>query len=112
MPSLQRTPINEHSGHPIMRDAFPFLFPTGVGDPKASRKMAIDDNEYFRHFMRWKDGRFAQHPRFRYYLLNSLMRWQAKKLSRWATSFSCPSTQISCSSITGTTASGSIWTRS
>ena len=32
--------------------------------------------------MRYEDGRFAQHPRFRYFALNTLMRWRALETSR------------------------------
>lgn len=33
--------------------------------------------------MRYKDGRFARHPRFRYWLLNTWMRKMAKAASKW-----------------------------
>ena len=32
--------------------------------------------------MRYRDGRFAQHPRFRYFAWNSLLRWDGKKRSQ------------------------------
>lgn len=50
MPSLCQTPLNEHSGQQYMHDVFPFLVPTGVGDPNAYWTHAITDAEYFKHF--------------------------------------------------------------
>ena len=32
--------------------------------------------------MRYKDGRFARHPRFRYFALNTMMRWQELETAR------------------------------
>ena len=32
--------------------------------------------------MRYKDGRFARHPRFRYFALNTMMRWRALETAR------------------------------
>src|SRR6266540_4837292 len=33
--------------------------------------------EYFKHLLVYKDGRFARHRRWHYFVLNSLMRWRA-----------------------------------
>ncbi|KAK4699420.1 ATP-dependent DNA helicase PIF1, partial [Phenoliferia sp. Uapishka_3] len=83
MPSARQTPLNEHEGREFIRDAFPFLFPTGVGDLNAYRTHAVTDQDWFKHVMKARDGRFAQHPRFRYYILNMCLRWQAKKISKY-----------------------------
>jgi hypothetical protein len=98
-PALRSTPINEHetsSQHLI--DAFPFLYPQGLADVHAPRNIApVNHEDYFRHLMRYEDGRFAQHPRFRsviliihapcadyrYYALNSMMRSRSKSASRF-----------------------------
>ena len=32
--------------------------------------------------MRYRDGRFACHPRFHYFAWNSILRWDGKKRSR------------------------------
>ncbi len=44
--------------------AFPTLFPTG----------AADSGNYFTHLLKYDDGRFARHPRFRFFALNTEMR--------------------------------------
>src|SRR5579864_9124415 len=33
--------------------------------------------EYFKHLLKYKDGRFGCHTRWRYFALNSQMRWRA-----------------------------------
>jgi ATP-dependent DNA helicase PIF1 len=83
MPPLHHAPINEHD--PTLRyiiDAFPLLFPTGEADIHQPRPHPVSDHIYFRHLIRYHDGRFATDPRFRYFALNSTMRWDAKKRSR------------------------------
>jgi hypothetical protein len=80
---MRGTPINEHD--PNLRyviDAFPILFPTGAADIHQDRPYKVADHDYFRHLIRFQDGRFAADSRFRYFALNSIMRWDAKKRSR------------------------------
>lgn len=55
--------------------AFPTLFPTGAADFLAPRPRVVTIGNYFRHLMMYKDGRFAKHCRFRYFALNTEMRW-------------------------------------
>lgn len=83
MPSMRGTPINEHDTNiQYFIDAFPTLYPTGEADLRARRCHAVTTEDYFRHLLRWDDGRFARHPRFRYFALNTIMRWQSKRLAR------------------------------
>jgi hypothetical protein len=83
-PVIRSTPINEHD--PNLRyviDAFAYLLPTGAADIHAEYEFGkIIPVEYFRHLLRWHDGRFARDPRFRYFALNSIMRWRAKTEAR------------------------------
>ena len=37
---------------------------------------------YFKHLLMYDDGRFARHPRFRYFALNTEMRWYALQAGR------------------------------
>jgi hypothetical protein len=85
MPHVHGTPINEHGGRSIAIDAFPSLFPTGKADFAATRGIPVTMTEWAAHLMRYKDGIFARHPRFRYWALNTIMRHDAKKASRWFT---------------------------
>ncbi|KAJ7040144.1 hypothetical protein C8F04DRAFT_948875, partial [Mycena alexandri] len=76
MPAVHGTPINEYSGQAIAINAFPSLFPTGMADFGAHREIKVTMKEWAAHLMRFKDGRFARHPRFRYWALNTVLRHQ------------------------------------
>ena len=58
--------------------AFPMLFPTGVPMLKQPRLYEVSMQEYALHLIRFHDNRFAQHPRFRYYLYNLMMRHRSQ----------------------------------
>lgn len=83
MPSVHGTPLSEHAGLHVAIDAFPTLFPTGKADFNANRENNVDMKEWAAHLMRLKGGRFARHPRFRYWVLNTIMRQKAKGASNW-----------------------------
>jgi hypothetical protein len=85
MPMVHGTPLNEHAGHPIAIDAFSSLFPTGRADFSAVRETEVTMAEWAAHLMRYEDGRFARHPRFRYWALNTIMQHEAKRASKWYT---------------------------
>ncbi len=65
-----------------MSCAFPTLFPTGAGNFLAPRERAVTVGNYFKHLMKYDDSRFATHPRFRYFALNSEMRWRVLQAGR------------------------------
>ncbi|KAJ7226743.1 hypothetical protein GGX14DRAFT_510310, partial [Mycena pura] len=79
MPMVRGTPINEGSDQQIAIDAFPTLFPTGKADFKAIRGQKVTIEEWAAHLMRFNDGRFARHPRFRYWALNTIFRKRARE---------------------------------
>ena len=81
-PTCGSTPISEFTIEGYWTQAFPTLFPTGAGDFRSPRVRSVTLADYLKHLMRYKDGRFAQHPRFRYFALNTLMRWRALETSR------------------------------
>ena len=56
---------------------FPTLFPTGVADFLAPRPLSVTIGNYLKHMMVYEDGRFANHHWFRYFALNTEMRWRA-----------------------------------
>ena len=70
-------PINEFNVEGYISCAFPTLFPTGAADFLAPRHHVVTVGNYFKHLMMYEDGRFARHPRFRYFALNTEMRWRA-----------------------------------
>ena len=51
-----------------------------MADLRVPRMRKITAVEYFKHLMRFKDGRFAKDPHFRSFAYNSLSRWQASDL--------------------------------
>lgn len=76
-PEVCSTPVNEFTTEGYMSRAFPTLYPTGAADFNAPRQRTVTCGNYFKHLMLYKDQRFAQHPRFRYFALNTEMRWRA-----------------------------------
>ncbi len=80
-PPRADAPVNEFVTEGYMSCAFPTLFPTGA-DFLAPHERAVTVGNYFKHLMKYDDGRFATHPRFRYFALNSEMRWRALQAGR------------------------------
>ncbi|EIW70442.1 hypothetical protein TREMEDRAFT_60936 [Tremella mesenterica DSM 1558] len=81
-PPLRATPLYEHDeSSQYLVEAFPFLFPQGTADLHAPREHPVTPSQYFKHLMKYDDGRFAAHPQFRYYAFNALLRWQARTLA-------------------------------
>lgn len=81
-PATQQNPINEFHSEGYFSCAFPILFPTGKAEFLAPRLNAITIGNYFKHLMLYDDGRFAKHCRFRYFALNTEMRWRALQTGR------------------------------
>ena len=75
-------PINEFSTEGYISCAFPTLFPTGAGDFVAPRHHTVTAGQYFKHLLMYGDGQFAKHPRFRYFALNTVMRWRGLQTGR------------------------------
>ena len=71
------TPINEFNTEDYISCAFPTLFPTGAADFVAPQPLAVTVGNYFIHLLMYAGGRFARHPRFRYFALNTEMCWRA-----------------------------------
>ncbi|KAK3931635.1 ATP-dependent DNA helicase [Frankliniella fusca] len=74
-PTLGTTPINEFSSPGYISMAFPHLFCYGTADYSMPRKQKVPLNEYIRHLMLYHDERFAKDERFRYFIMNTEMRW-------------------------------------
>ena len=77
-PPIGLSPINEYNTEGLLSMAFPTLFPTGVPMLKQPRLYEVSMQEYALHLIRFHDNRFAQHPRFRYYLYNLMMRHRSQ----------------------------------
>lgn len=81
-PSAGGSPVNEFNTEGYISCAFPTLFPTGAADFVAPRPRTVTVGNYFKHLMLYHDGRFAKHPRFRYFALNTEMRHRALQTGR------------------------------
>ena len=81
-PPVQSTPINEHMQLPIAIDAFPTLFPNRMADFNETWSDKVSMADWAQHLMQIKGGRFARHPRFRYWVLNTIMCHEAKAKAR------------------------------
>jgi len=62
--------------------AFPTLFPDGAGDFYQARLRKVDLGEYFKHLLRFRGGRFAQHKRFPWFAFNTLQRARTRSQSK------------------------------
>jgi len=76
-PHNEISPVDEFNTPGYIARAFPTLYPWGIADLNEPREKEIKAAEYFKHLLVYKDGRFARHRRWRYFALNSLMRWRA-----------------------------------
>ena len=81
-PTIGGTPINEFTTEGYFSLAFPTLFPTGAAEFLGQRHNSVTVGYYFKHLMMFGDGRFARHARFRYFALNTEMRWRAIQTGR------------------------------
>ena len=81
-PSIGGMPLNEFTTEGYFSCAFPTLFPTGAADFLGERQVPVTIGNYFKHLMQYDDGRFARHPRFRFFALNTEMRHRALQTGR------------------------------
>ncbi|KAK3922574.1 ATP-dependent DNA helicase, partial [Frankliniella fusca] len=79
-PSIGPVPINEFGSPGYLTLCFPYLFPYAEADYTMPRKSKISLPAYIQHLMLYKDERFAKDERFRYFMMNSQMRWNALNL--------------------------------
>ena len=76
-------PINERVNLLTLSLAFPSLFSIGKADFALPRSRSIKLINYAKHLLKYQDGRFGQHPQFRYYIFNHIMRDQALSTTRY-----------------------------
>ena len=81
-PSIGGTPIDEFTTKGYYSCAFSTLFPTGADDFLGLRQNQDTIGNYFKHLMMYDDRRFAKHPQFRFFALNTDMRWRALQTGR------------------------------
>ena len=49
---------------------------------QGNARIRLPIGNYFKHLMMYDDNRFAKHPRFRFFALNTEMRWRALQTGR------------------------------
>lgn len=79
-PDLTRDPISEHSGRRLFTNAFPWLFPGGVGDVMDYPGEA---HKWGEHMLYYEDGRFACDEMFGFYALNFIVRKRNSSSGKW-----------------------------
>ena len=70
-------PLSEFTTEGLFTKAFPVLFPLGRADFSLPRRKSLALYEWVKHLMRYRDPRFARHPRFRFFALNLIFRHRA-----------------------------------
>ena len=81
-PQVGDSPISEFTTEGYISCTFPTLLPTGEAEFLSPRQNTVTIGNYFKHLMRYGDGQFAKHSRFRYFALNTEMRWRALQTGR------------------------------
>jgi ATP-dependent DNA helicase PIF1 len=86
-PTVQSAPIDEASGRErLFAMAFPTLYPTGRADFNEGRIRKVSLGDYAYHLIKFHDGRFGEHPRWRFFIFNMIMREKTRAASRFYTS--------------------------
>jgi hypothetical protein len=81
-PEIRQTPIDELGRkHRLFAMCFPTLFPYGTADWHQGRMRNVFLADWGEHFLKFHDGRFGAHPRFRFLVFNMLMRNKAREAS-------------------------------
>ncbi|KAK3911530.1 LexA repressor [Frankliniella fusca] len=76
-PTIGSVPLNEFSSPGYFSMAFPHLFPYGTCDFSMPRDKKVSFQDYIHHLMFYKDQRFCKDERFRYFIMNTEMRWES-----------------------------------
>ena len=82
IPVVRGTPLSEY-GTNIAINAFPTLFPTGRGGFDEAREHKVSEEQWANYLLQLRGGWFARHPCFRYWALNTILRHESKKASKW-----------------------------
>jgi Helitron helicase-like domain at N-terminus len=75
--------LSEYTTDGLFTMAFPTLFPLGLADISLRRDRKIELHEWAKHLMRYRDSRFATHPRFRFFALNLIFRHRSMQRGKY-----------------------------
>ncbi len=75
-PRIDEDPLNEYCTNRIFADAYPWLFPSGIGDITNMNEKGKESTAYgwAQRLLRWPDGRFMSDKLFSFHLPNFLTR--------------------------------------
>ena len=76
-PTRDNQPVSEFTTVNFFTLAFPTLFPYATGDFHINRPKPVTMSDWAEHLMWFSDGRFAQHPYFKFILHNIIARKRA-----------------------------------
>lgn len=84
MPSVRPTPVSNFLGtRRLYSLIFPTLFPNGIADFGVGRPVKVTLYKWAIYMLRYKDGRFARYPEFRYIVFNQMLREQTFSSANW-----------------------------
>jgi Helitron helicase-like domain at N-terminus len=75
--------FSEYTTDGLFSMAFPTLFPLGLADISLRRHRKIELHEWAKHLMRYRDSRFATHPRFRFFALNLIFQHRSMQRGKY-----------------------------
>lgn len=73
-PFVNEKPVNEYNTQRLFADAYPWLFPGGVGDISDHQNGDDDLSVWCKLLHRWKDGRFMRDDFFTFHIQNFITR--------------------------------------
>lgn len=83
-PNVEERPLSEWvESQAILSLAFLSLYLRGLAEVNQPRDRNVSYRQYVLHLLKYKDGRFASHPRWRYVVFNTEMRIQTKNSLRF-----------------------------
>ena len=81
-PNIGASPINEYIIPSFLDMTFRSLFLNGKCDFQEPGMRKAYLHEYVKNLIQYRDNRFGKNPRFHYYMMNMIMRYQAHSSTR------------------------------
>jgi hypothetical protein len=93
MPVVRGTPLSEY-GSNIAINVFPTPFPTGRGGFDKQKQHNVSEEDWANCFLQLLGGKFAKHPQFRYWELNTFCEMRQRRLHSGTKVFDRASTPL------------------
>jgi hypothetical protein len=84
-PAVSASPVSEYGGMRIFVNAFPWLFPGGIGDVRdyVLGTNGVNIAEWGKHMIYYEDGRFAKDQIFGFFAMNYIVRQRNATAGNW-----------------------------